>query len=99
MKSGSIIAMPFVKAKCAIAVKTNMTDMAILADKVISKLPETSFVVNSESINEKSKTNNGFISFGVKFSFNQNSIPKLRNYFYIILNSLLVSNKVYNYAL
>jgi hypothetical protein len=62
INSGSIIAMPFVNAKCPKAVKTNIIDNAILPDKRYSNTLENILKIIRLIKNALSRTNIGFIS-------------------------------------
>src|SRR5690606_36638870 len=71
IKSGNIIAIPLVKAKCAIAVNASIADIAICPDNASSKFPRTNFVVKSEIANTEGKTINGFNFFVTKVNRNK----------------------------
>lgn len=63
MKSGIIISIPFVNVKCAIAVNTNITDIAMRPAWEVFHLPRIILMMRRDSKYVMISTKNGFITY------------------------------------
>jgi len=91
---------PLLKAKWAAAVKSSITDIAILPDKANSKLPKNTFVVRRQRVKTLRSTINGFMFFYKVLRLQPiKQELRLKNVFSDSPESLFVISIVRNYKL